>query len=133
MALFVCEYPTIPKNNIIESNNIFLTDLHFYEFTSIHSLILRSLDCRRSAPASSEGAARYNQSLLAAQAAFMFQSFLHSSELDAAVLKHKSLSISAEALFLFVGKTGFEPATPWSQTKCATGLRYFPFLLQFAL
>ena len=42
-------------------------------------------------------------------------------------LKHKSLSISAEALFLSVGKTGFEPATPWSQTKCATGLRYFPF------
>ncbi len=26
----------------------------------------------------------------------------------------------------FVGKTGFEPATPWSQTRCATGLRYFP-------
>ncbi len=25
-----------------------------------------------------------------------------------------------------VGKTGFEPATPWSQTRCATGLRYFP-------
>ena len=30
------------------------------------------------------------------------------------------------ASFLFVGKTGFEPATPWSQTRCATGLRYFP-------
>ena len=28
-----------------------------------------------------------------------------------------------------VGKTGFEPATPWSQTRCATGLRYFPGLL----
>jgi hypothetical protein len=28
--------------------------------------------------------------------------------------------------FNFVGKTGFEPATPWSQTRCATGLRYFP-------
>jgi hypothetical protein len=28
--------------------------------------------------------------------------------------------------FLSVGKTGFEPATPWSQTRCATGLRYFP-------
>ncbi len=28
-----------------------------------------------------------------------------------------------------VGKTGFEPATPWSQTRCATGLRYFPFLI----
>jgi hypothetical protein len=27
---------------------------------------------------------------------------------------------------LRVGKTGFEPATPWSQTRCATGLRYFP-------
>ena len=23
----------------------------------------------------------------------------------------------------FVGETGFEPATPWSQTRCATGLR----------
>ena len=29
-------------------------------------------------------------------------------------------------LFLFVGETGFEPATPWSQTRCATGLRYSP-------
>ena len=29
-----------------------------------------------------------------------------------------------------VGKTGFEPATPWSQTRCATGLRYFPILLK---
>jgi hypothetical protein len=26
-----------------------------------------------------------------------------------------------------VGKTGFEPATPWSQTKCSTKLSYFPF------
>lgn len=25
-----------------------------------------------------------------------------------------------------VGKTGFEPAAPWSQTRCATGLRHFP-------
>jgi hypothetical protein len=25
-----------------------------------------------------------------------------------------------------VGVTGFEPATAWSQTKCATGLRYTP-------
>jgi hypothetical protein len=29
-------------------------------------------------------------------------------------------------IILLVGKTGFEPATPWSQTRCATGLRYFP-------
>tara|TARA_Y100000589_G_scaffold327949_1_gene370903 strand:- start:412 stop:753 length:342 start_codon:yes stop_codon:yes gene_type:complete len=27
-----------------------------------------------------------------------------------------------------VGETGFEPATPWTQTKCATKLRYSPFL-----
>ena len=34
-------------------------------------------------------------------------------------------------LIYVVGKTGFEPATPWSQTRCATGLRYFPnFLYQ---
>ncbi len=30
---------------------------------------------------------------------------------------------------VLVGKTGFEPATPWSQTRCATGLRYFPIPL----
>ena len=28
--------------------------------------------------------------------------------------------------FKVVGVTGFEPATPWSQTRCATGLRYTP-------
>ena len=28
-----------------------------------------------------------------------------------------------------VGRTGFEPATPWSQTRCATGLRYSPNIL----
>ena len=32
-----------------------------------------------------------------------------------------------------VGKTGFEPATPWSQTRCATGLRYFPNLIDSKL
>ena len=28
-----------------------------------------------------------------------------------------------------VGKTGFEPATPWSQTKCSTKLSHFPNLM----
>ena len=28
-----------------------------------------------------------------------------------------------------VGKTGFEPATPWSQTKCSTKLSHFPILM----
>ena len=29
-----------------------------------------------------------------------------------------------------VGKTGFEPATPWSQTKCSTKLSHFPILVR---
>ena len=28
--------------------------------------------------------------------------------------------------YILVGKTGFEPATPWSQTKCSTKLSHFP-------
>jgi hypothetical protein len=29
----------------------------------------------------------------------------------------------------FVGRTGFEPATPWSQTRYSTGLNYLPNFL----
>ncbi len=29
-----------------------------------------------------------------------------------------------------VGKTGFEPATPWSQTKCSTKLSHFPIVVR---
>ena len=29
-----------------------------------------------------------------------------------------------------VGKTGFEPATPWSQTKCSTKLSHFPIMVE---
>ena len=29
-----------------------------------------------------------------------------------------------------VGKTGFEPATPWSQTKCSTKLSHFPKMVR---
>ena len=29
----------------------------------------------------------------------------------------------------FVAVAGFEPATPWSQTRCATGLRHIPILI----
>lgn len=29
-------------------------------------------------------------------------------------------------VFALVGATGFEPAAPWSQTKCATKLRHAP-------
>ena len=33
---------------------------------------------------------------------------------------------------LAVGVTGFEPATTWSQTRSATGLRYTPFIFFLA-
>ena len=31
-------------------------------------------------------------------------------------------------IVMMVGATGFEPATPWSQTMCATELRYAPMV-----
>ena len=34
---------------------------------------------------------------------------------------------SYNGLLSLVGATGFEPATPCSQSRCATGLRYTPF------
>ena len=37
--------------------------------------------------------------------------------------------MSYTLLMLLVGVTGFEPATTWSQTRCATGLRYAPPLV----
>ena len=30
-----------------------------------------------------------------------------------------------------VGVKGLEPSTPWSQTRCATRLRYTPFSTKF--
>ncbi len=38
----------------------------------------------------------------------------------------KSLIDFSTRLFILVGVQGFEPWTPWSQTRCATGLRYTP-------
>ncbi len=38
----------------------------------------------------------------------------------------KSRSISATAFSNMVGEEGFEPPTLWSQTRCATKLRYSP-------
>ena len=32
-----------------------------------------------------------------------------------------------------VGIPGFEPGTPWSQTRCATGLRYIPKYMYLVL
>src|SRR5690554_4446081 len=39
----------------------------------------------------------------------------------------KSVALPTELLpHVVVGAAGFEPATPWSQTRCATRLRYAP-------
>ena len=35
-----------------------------------------------------------------------------------------------ELLFEMVGETGFEPATPCSQSRCATRLRHAPTLVK---
>jgi hypothetical protein len=40
----------------------------------------------------------------------------------------KAKPAAVAAGFLFVGTTGFEPATPCTPCKCATGLRYVPKL-----
>ena len=39
--------------------------------------------------------------------------------------KDPQLSLRVFSIYL-VGVQGFEPWTPWSQTRCATGLRYTP-------
>ena len=39
---------------------------------------------------------------------------------------NKKSSLLIASFFAFVGATGFEPATAWSQTRSATGLRYTP-------
>ena len=38
----------------------------------------------------------------------------------------KGMLNSSTSLFILVGVQGFEPWTPWSQTRCATGLRHTP-------
>ena len=47
-------------------------------------------------------------------------------------LNAKKLRISAELFLKVVGEEGFEPPTLWSQTRCATKLRYSPkFCIRF--
>ena len=42
------------------------------------------------------------------------------------LLKKRIALICTKIILLTVGMTGFEPATPSSRTKYATGLRYIP-------
>ncbi len=43
------------------------------------------------------------------------------------------MAFGDESFREMVGETGFEPATPWTQTKCATKLRYSPIFSQIML
>jgi hypothetical protein len=38
----------------------------------------------------------------------------------------KKKTVKRRSFLNLVGVQGFEPWTPWSQTRCATGLRYTP-------
>ena len=51
-----------------------------------------------------------------------------SKQIGAKVQMQKNRSIAATAFFNVVGEEGFEPPTLWSQTRCATRLRYTPTL-----
>jgi hypothetical protein len=52
------------------------------------------------------------------------------TELLTFVLKiTKPLNTNVLNGFVMVGAKGFEPPTPWSQTRCATRLRYAPTMV----
>ena len=43
--------------------------------------------------------------------------------------KKRTPAVLESFCVILVGATGFEPATPWSQTRCATKLRHDPLRL----
>ena len=43
--------------------------------------------------------------------------------------KKRTPAVLESVCVILVGATGFEPATPWSQTRCATKLRHAPLWL----
>ena len=72
-----------------------------------------------------KGGCTINQTLNARRAFVFYSSPFREQVRDVFEIKNPS---TCRGVWLLVGKTGFEPATPWSQTRCATGLRYFPKL-----
>ena len=52
-----------------------------------------------------------------------------------AIIKFRHKKTALLAVFylisrMMVGAVGFEPTTPWSQTRCATKLRHTPILIR---
>ena len=56
----------------------------------------------------------------------IFSSFYSSGDSEKRFITNKKRTTSVLTHVIFIGKTGFEPATPWSQTKYSTKLSYFP-------
>ena len=56
----------------------------------------------------------------------IFSSFYSSWHSEKRFIINKKRTTSVLTLVTSIGKTGFEPATPWSQTKYSTKLSYFP-------
>ena len=55
------------------------------------------------------------------------QSACRAGALPEPILQFRGQNAQPSRRFAYlVGMAGFEPATPWSQTRCATGLRYMP-------
>lgn len=48
------------------------------------------------------------------------------SILESMIWKKPALIMKSKQVLYLVGMRGFEPPTPSSRTKCATGLRYIP-------
>ncbi len=44
-------------------------------------------------------------------------------------LSYGRINVRLSGMEIVVGDAGFEPATPWTQTKCATKLRQSPTML----
>src|SRR5580704_13940910 len=74
-----------------------------------------------------EGGAKYDWQ--SPDGLFVASSLHCPSELGRSALKRQNLRIAEVLPDLCVGTTGFEPATPCTPCKCATGLRYVPNVL----
>ncbi len=57
---------------------------------------------------------------------FLLISLIDTTKKPLSITRGAFLLIMEKLSEMMVGVTGFEPATTWSQTRCATGLRYAP-------
>ena len=144
MAVATLRHPVNPQCKSIKT--LASTKVHFVAFMLFHSCAISSeLDLYYSTKVHFVAFMLFHSCAISSElnlyystkvhfVAFMlFHSCAISSELESLILEITKPQLSLRLMFSFlVGKTGFEPATTWSQTRYATGLRYFPFLLLVA-